>query len=325
MENVLLINKHVENVLEDKPSREEVLDFVDEIKSLEVKDSKITYAITSKNELFYIRNLWRFIHTSELYVDSDRIFFYQLPKPLFDWLNAYNLREIIDQIQLYNAFLSLSSYNYPKVKEHTFSLLRDLLLKNIDLIKSQHVPFSFIKKTLEDGILSQYQRLEERDKPLLQYLYIFYNKYGSYPIKPLLQTDPNPDYPIKDPFIANTEWERFTEGFYLKFKIYGSQKFYLNLRNSRLTLSPDGKEYNNEFLNVWKYFYVNDFDILDNIFENVKVVSCYAKKTNFSWVCKRCKEQDLDFEYEKQAILDEHEMDMLCKECYMYKIFKILS
>ena len=39
METVLLINKHVENVLEDKPSRQEVLDFVDEIKSLEVIES----------------------------------------------------------------------------------------------------------------------------------------------------------------------------------------------------------------------------------------------------------------------------------------------
>ena len=39
MENVLLINKHVENVIEDQPSREEVLDFDDKVASLKVVGS----------------------------------------------------------------------------------------------------------------------------------------------------------------------------------------------------------------------------------------------------------------------------------------------
>ncbi len=39
MQIVLLMNEHVENVLEDKPSRQKVLDFVDDIESLEVIES----------------------------------------------------------------------------------------------------------------------------------------------------------------------------------------------------------------------------------------------------------------------------------------------
>ena len=338
METVLLINKHVENVLEDKPSRQEVLDFVDEIKSLEVTNRNITFAITSKKELDTLRNLWRFIHTSELYVDRDRIFFYELPKPLYDWLKTYKLIEIIDQIMLYNAFLYLSSGNYPKVKEHTFSLLKDSLLKNIDLLKSQHVPFSFIKKTIEDGFISSTIRLEKRHIPLLRFLFVFYKKFKTYPIEPFLQTDPNPFYDFnkqqisqyekskttmnEDKINNNNEWESFTKGFDFNFIAYGSQKYYTGLKKSRLNNSPGGPDYSDKYLKIWKYFYVDDFDILDNIFENVKVVSRFAKKTNFSWICKKCKKNELDFEYERQEILDQRNMDMYCTECYMKEILK---
>jgi hypothetical protein len=136
-----------------------------------------------------------------------------------------------------------------------------------------------------------------------------------------LQTDPKPDYSPKDPLIVNTDWENFTTGFYFEIEIHGSQKYYNSLRKSRLNMSPDD-EYKDDYLDVWEYFYVNDFDILDNIFENVKVVSRFAKRTNFLWICSNCRSIELDFEYEKDEILDQKKMDMLCTKCYMDVNFK---
>jgi len=310
METVLLINKHVENVLEDQPSREEVLAYLDNIKSLEIFNYKITFFIATDEELNMLREIWRFIHTSELEVRYFRVFIYELPEFVFNWLKSYSFPEIIDQLAYYKAYINLSSDPKSRFKD-----VHPLLL---DSVKEKYENFKKINfDEVEDldyyiDEVEKYLIAKDQKNNLIRYLVAFKQKYNRLPLSALLLH--------RGQHKSYAKWYQFIDGFDFKIKLYGSFKSYYTLTKSRLHISRSvNDEYTDKHLEKWKYFYRNDYDILDNIYTNVKVVSKNAIKTKYSWSCDFC-----GFPTEFENHLQERGKDrreLLCMKCYEYEYF----
>lgn len=310
METVLLINKHVENVLEDKPTRQEVLAYLDHIKSLETLNYRITFFIATDEELNKLRELWRFIHTSELEVRYFRVFFYELPEFLFNWLKSYSFPEIIDQLAYYKAYVNLS--NDPKSR---FKDVHPLLL---DSVKEKYENFKKINLDEVENLdyyIDEVEKCpiaEDQKNDLIKYFVSFKQKYNTLPLSALLWD--------RGQHKRFAKWDQFIDIYDFKIKLYGSFKRYYSLTESRLHISRSvDDEYTDKHLEKWKYFYRNDYDILDNIFTDVKVVSKSARKTYYTWSCFYCGRYT-EFEDVKQGRLEKDE-ELLCMKCYEKEYF----
>ncbi|MBZ9627436.1 hypothetical protein LB450_04925 [Psychroflexus sp. CAK1W] len=308
-ETVLLINKHVENVLEDQPSRQEVIDYLDNIKRLQVVNHNLTFFIATRSEFDELRKLWRFIHTSELEVDYYRVFIYEIPKVLYDWLKSNSFEEIIDQIVYYKAYLSLFASTeerfkdiHPVLLELVYDKYENLLKINLEKIEN----LKFYKSLIKDVSVNSGMQKES----LLKYIISFFKEYNTLPIPPLMV--------VRGKRINDANWKQIIAGFDFKIKMYGSFKNYYSLKNSRLNTTRSDDEYTQKHLEKWKYFYKNNYDYLDNIYPEIMMISTSAKKTKYSWTCEICG-WPADFENMKQKL---HITDQtLCYKCYYEKYF----
>ncbi|NEV94954.1 hypothetical protein G3567_12470 [Psychroflexus sp. YR1-1] len=311
MNELLLINKHVENVLEDQPSRQEVIDYLDNIKRLQVVNHNITFFIATRSEFDELRRLWRFIHTSKLEVDYYRVFIYEIPKVLYDWLRSYSFQEIIDQIVYYNAYLNLLALPverfkdiHPVILELVSDKYENLLKVNLEKIEN----LKFYESLIKD--VAVYSGIQKES--LLKYIISFFKEYNTLPIPPLMVD--------RGKRINDVNWEQIIDGFDFKIKIYGSFKYYYSLTKSRLSITRSDYEYTTRHLDKWKFFFKNDYELLDSIYPEVKVVSVSAKKTKYSWTCEICG-RPADFENMKQEL---HQSDQpLCIKCYYEEYFEI--
>lgn len=314
METVLLINKHVENVLEDQPKREDILNYLDEIKRLEVKNISLPFFVTEirdNYEFNALRKLWRFIHTSKLEVDYDRVFIYEIPLVLYKWLKNHSFEQITDQLAYYHAYLSFllpSEHKYKDVHHYFLNSVIDrtkeihqIDLKTIDDEK-------FYREVIADIPVNS----DAQKTALLKYIVSFHRKYGSLPIPPLIV-----EYGKR---INDSEWSQIVDKYNFSVNIYGSFKYYFSLTDSRLHSTRSDDEYTDKHLDKWKYFYVNDFDLLDSIYSDVKVVSTSTKKTKYCWTCEICGRLAV-FENKVQEL---HPTDeVLCPKCYYGEYFEI--
>jgi hypothetical protein len=282
MDTVLLINKHVENVLEDQPKRENILNYLDEIKLLEVKNISLPFFVTEildNYEFNALRRLWRFIHTSKLEVDFDRVFIYEIPLVLYKWLKNHSFEQITDQLVYYHAYLSFLLPPEPKYKDvHPYFL--NLVIDKAEEIQQTDLKTIDNEKFFRDAIVDIHVNSSDQRTILLKYIVSFHRKYSSFPIPPLMV-----DF---GECIEDSDWSQIVDGFDFKVKMYGSFKYYYSLTKSRLSSTRTDDEYTDKHLDKWKYFYKNDFDMLDNIYPEVKVVSTFAKKTKYSWTCENC-------------------------------------
>lgn len=315
-ETVLLINKHIEDVLEDRPTRGDVLSILDKIKSLEKLKSSISYYITSKDEFDAWRSLWRFIHLSELEVSYKRVFYYELPTILYNWLASHSFNEIIGQIAYHIAYLNMvdndSKYEilnrdiYPAVLEVIKQ--KQKTISKLKLIKSDVTDHR--KLLIEYGI---YPALFEDYVVYLKYNIAHFNEYKKYPIPPFRIP--------KGHKILDKDWEIIKERWDFYFTTYESNKNYFNINRNRLFFDPDGFGYSDNFLNIWKYFYEHNFDIYDSIFENVKAVSTKATKKEFYLLCDYCYSL-LDFENAHPNLLQPENHEFICNQCYYENYFE---
>lgn len=315
-ETILLINKHVENVLEDRPSRDEVLSILDNIKSLERIKSTISFYITSKDEFDAWRSLWRFIHLSELEVGCKRVFYYELSAKLYNWLANHSFSEIIGQIAYYLVYKDTVSKNskdnalkkeiYPAVYEiikQKQKLISELKLNESDITEHKKL---LIEHDINPSFFKDYEMY-------LKYNLAHFKEYGAYPISPFR-------VPIHYD-VLDKNWKKIIEKWNFNFTTYESNKGYYNINRNRLSFEPDEIGYSADYLKVWKYFYKNDFDINDSIYENVKVVSKKASKKEFFLLCDYCN-LPLDFENSNPDFVPPEDHEYSCNKCFYEEYFE---
>lgn len=321
VETVVLLNNQVEEILPDKPSRDDVLNQLDKINSLWKIKFKISCFMRDESEYEKFLDLFKFIKDKE-FSTTNLTFYYEIPKLVYHWFVDYELYEIIDQIAYYIAY----QYLYRKIKKFDVSffennapsILWDKVEEKIQEIENTKLER---KNILEHRQLYKKFNLGHGNALVtqltLKYWTLFSEKYKVYPIDPFLYYKSNQSSEWKNIFLDNYDFQLVG---------YGAYKYYKTIFQNNFQNSPNDYEngYSNKYLETWKHHYKNELSDKSKIDYKVAVVSINSKdKYDYLYICSNvgCY-NPLRFEKEYfQSIKKEH--DYLCDSCFVKKYLNV--
>ena len=278
MDSVLVINNQVENLLPDNPTRQDIIARLDHIKSLDVFDRKLYAYIIDEENFRSFKDFYLTLNTDTLH-DSNRTFYYEIPKLIYNWFTANSFTQIIDRIALFYGFvqsiyISIKDdlYNSPISKQinKAGSLIDNIPLEKKDLFRYRKLYKKLLLYKSQEVIFRTFKYWKCSEK-----------QFNSLPIEPFLV----------DEFDFKSEWSGlYSDGFF-KFKYYSAAKRYKNIQKNNLSYIPHNtdKSCTPKYVDIWKYFYLNP-DIKKNEISNI---SCFAKKSKHTFkedpiLCNSC-------------------------------------
>lgn len=309
--NIFYFNREVHNLLPRTIDRHQLVNRLDQIISVEKWQENVTFYITEKYEFENLQRLYDLIHHNKL-IEKQIVFYTEIPELLYRWIKHYSFKDIINQITMYFAYLSLEKdirhSNSSELINDTYEIIKPRLLE-MKLEMKKIVLTSLDKKKFYSVTKNLFEPTEELK---FIHLRIKYLKYFSENFK---------DLPPKHLVNYKTEYQNYFSNYDLIIYNYGSRKGFNNIDNNRWSNPPDGPNYTSEKLNIWKKLYKENIRQEYNFYENFIQVINFSKKPN----AKKTLECTICFtylEFEQQSSLsipDDHEY--ICHNCYLNKYF----
>ncbi len=299
VETVLLLNKHVHHSFFEEDAKRKLLSriHIGKFNSYEASAFNLSFYIAKDYEFNYWVELWRFIHFAEVKPSEEIIFIHEIPKVIYEWLKNHTFYEIIDQITNYYCLLDFYSKGLNKgiIEKKILPFLWDVTKNKLKQIENTLPSSKEIKDV--DFLIKRFNISlnDERDFYLIKYWTFHIRKYGSYQIEPFLFNF------VDSTKALNENWSSIVDRWDFKLKSFTTRTGFINLEFNRLELSPKNSRITDKYLNIWKYFYTNDFTLNENIFENVVIVSESVVESKNPLLCggyvegKKCY-KPLDFE-----------------------------
>lgn len=319
--SIVFYNSEVHNLLEDKPDKLQLVNKLNLINSLEKWNKYVSYYITSNSEFRKLENLVGLIHHNVLQSD-DNVFYVEIPRDIFSWIKNSSFPQIINQISSYFAFLMLEDSlknKYRTVLVDNFFEIIKLQIHKIKIdISRIKLEYSDLKKYLPIFIES-HSVTHHFDRKYVYRLFKYWKYYektfGYLPPSHFLST-------LK----INQKLDYIDQNLYnLKIVEFGSRKGYYNINSNRWQIRPNGFEYSNLYLDLWKDLYRENIKQKSNFFdEEVQIINTsYRYSLKELLQCRNCR-TSLEFEVKSEMKIPKNHT-LLCSNCYLEEYFEKLQ
>ena len=314
-DSVIIINTEVENLLPDQPTRSDVLNKIDDIKSLESQDRKLSFYIISDHFKSQFENFYNAVN-GNIIKGYYPVFYYEIPKILYDWLTKNDLKSLLNQISLYFGYLlnvisdskglkvlnnELESSPLKKIIYNTEKAINDTEVEKIDLFKYRDLYAKFLHRKPKDTVIKTIKYWKLSEKYLKQL-----------PIDPLLTDD----------FNIKSDWNAIYENYGFKYNVYTSVKGYKNIHENRLKRKVESydNDYTNQYLYLWKIFFTNP-SIKSKVIDNKLCIGTGSKHSfkNNLRLCENCGDDLLKILLYTGEV---KESKPLCIDCYLEEYFE---